>query len=497
MRKFDFFKAFTFLVALCAPIHICSDNVEELDRFIEQVQKEKNVPGVAVAVVKGDKIIFAKGYGIRRTGESGKVDKNTIFQLASVSKTFASAGLGVQVDKKKIGWDDEVLNYLPGFSLQDMYAARYTTSRDLLAHRTGLPAFTGDLLGKLGYTSEEILYKTRYIKPGASFREKALYSNVGYFIAGQLLAKLSGTTWQKAIQSTLLDPLRMTRSGFADNLSNSNVSANHAIIEGKLQAVEPDRSILFVAAGGVTSTASDLGNWMIMHLNGGVFEGKQILSAETIAEMHAPSMVSEATFAEMPPIYEDSSFSFGMGWDNYNYKGRFIVEKAGALDGVRTVITLVPEEKVGIVVLANLNLTVLPELVRAKFLDLYVAKDNEEKANKDFKKKEAFIAKLIEPPVIEKGALPFNRPIDSILGVYENNLYGKFEIKEQDKQLYIIAGPAEFKGSFKHLSNDTFVLKWTGVNTGIDEVTFVFGQDGKATAMQTGAYGDFTRVKQK
>lgn len=464
--------------------------LQDFDAFIENQRKEYKVPGAAVAIVKDDKIIFAKGYGVCRYDKPEKVDADTIFQLASVSKTFASAGLAIQVDQKRLSWDEEINLHLPQFALKEPYATRYATSRDLLAHRTGLPAFGGDLLSKIGYTREQILSRVRFIEPASSFRNKAYYSNGGFFIAGELLAKLSNSSWEAAIQSTLLDPLKMTRSGFAANLDKTNVASAHAFVNGEMQIIPRDTSVLFAAAGGVTSTAADMGRWIIMQLNEGAFEGKQVIKPESIREMHLPSMVAEVTFSELPPIDAWSGFSFGLGWDNYHYKGQFIVEKAGALDGVRSVVTLIPGRKAGIVILANLNLTVYPELIRAKFLESELGQYANDLLP-EFAKQEQSVEEIILAPRAPKNQLPFGHKLSQYTGSFENDLYGDFVVSQEYDQLLLEAGPGKLKGKLKHWSNDTFLLTWPAINTGNELVTFTFGPEGNAIEMQTETLGAF------
>ncbi len=465
-----------------------SGPLEDLDKFIQEARIQYNVPGLAVAIVQDDKVIFAKGYGLCSYNQKEEVNPNTIFQLASVSKTFTSAGLGVLVDQKKLTWDDEVIEHLPLFALKDSYPTRYATSRDLLAHRTGLPSFRGDLLGKLGLTSKELLYRVRFIEPESSFRNKAFYSNVGFFVAGELLSALSNTSFEKAIQTSLLSPLKMHHSGFADNLNNANVASAHAITEGKIAIIERDKSVQFAAAGGVTSTALDMANWMIMHLNDGVFEGKQILKTETIKQMHAPSMVSEVSFTETLPINDHSSFSFGLGWNNYNYLGKTIVEKGGALEGVRTIVTLIEESKMGIVVLTNLNLTLLPELIRAKFLETYVGKQ-EKDLDKEYKISQEKINTLVSAPPKPQNPLPFKGKLSDCTGSFANDLYGKVIITKADDKLILKAG--DIQGTLTSYSNNTFMLTWPTINAGHELITFTFGTEGKAIEFQTETLGTF------
>ena len=227
------FWGFAFLLmaiyAAAAPAY-GEPNTDELEAFIRKARSEYGVPGVAVAIIQKDRIILLKGYGTRRSGDPAEVDENTIFQLASNTKTFVAAALGIQVDAGKIRWDDPVVQHLPGFALKEPYPSYFATIRDLLAHRTGLPAFRGDLLGDLGYGRDEILSRVRFIEPDHSFREQAAYSNIGFFIAGQVLGRTAETTWEELVRQRLLVPLGMNRSGFSERLDDKNVAAAHAII---------------------------------------------------------------------------------------------------------------------------------------------------------------------------------------------------------------------------------------------------------------------------
>lgn len=479
---------------LCQPLF--SDSVEDFDKFIERVRVQYHVPGASVVVVKDNQIAFIKGYGQCSIDLPQKVDGDTIFQLASVTKTFTSAALGIQLAKAESDWDEEVINLLPEFVLYDPYPSRYASSRDLLAHRTGLPAFTGDLLGKIGYSREEVLERMRFIEPEVSFREKALYSNICYFAAGQVVANLADSTYEKTVQSTLLDPLKMTRTFFADNIQGTNVALPHVSTDGKVKVVPRDTSQVFAAAGGLASTAKDMANWMIMQLNEGAFEGKAVMSSTTVKAMHAPSIVCEVGFTDLPPINEHSSLSYGLGWVNYNYKGNVIVEKGGALDGVRSIVVLIPKLKLGITVLANLNLTVLPELIRARFLEDHLGK-YDGNFEKEFAEHAKSLDGLVDQPKKPEGLFPLGHPLDSYAGSFENDLYGTLTVSVKDKNLQIEAGPGRWKGELIPWGNNTFLLHWPMVNSGYQQVTFMFGPTGKPRVLQTEAFGVFLAPEEK
>lgn len=485
--------SFVFL-AIAAFSQAFSYNFEGFEDFIEKARQQRQIPGAAVCIVQDDKILFAKGFGTLRIGGKQSVDENTIFQIGSVTKTFTSAGIGLHVEKNVLQWDDEILLHLPSFALKEPYPSRYSSARDLLAHRTGLPPFGGDLLGKIGYSPDEILYRVRFIEPATSFRNRAYYSNVGYFIAGQLLAKLAKSSWEEYVRTALLVPLEMQRSGFSANLDSGNVAYAHAEIDGEIKLIPWDRTGGFPAAGAITSTAADMGNWMAMLVNGGQFRGKQILQKKTVDEMFLPSMVGEVSFSEAPPIAEDSGFSYGLGWNNYHYHGKMIVEKGGGLDGARSVIVLIPELRMGITVLSNLNLTMFPEAVRAKFLEICLGK-SEVDLQAGIQEKEKQLANLLKKEPPPKNGGPLGHKLAQYTGIFESPLYGVFNITVKDRQLIVEAGPGKWRGTLTPWSNDTFLLEWPTVNSGNQQATFTFGPENTAIEMQTETLGNFTRRK--
>lgn len=481
---------------LLHPAH-AAQPLADFDTFVEDTRLSYEVPGVAVAVVKDGEVVFLQGFGVREEGQPGAVDADTIFQLASVSKTFTSAAVGVLVDEGKLGWDDPVLGYLPGFTLQDSYATLNTTLRDLLAHRTGLPAFTGDLLGKLGYDRAEVLRRIRYLEPATSFREVAAYSNLGFLTAGMVAEAVDGSSWENVVLDRFLQPLDMTRTGFSPIAlsGDANIAANHAAeASGEVQPIPWDESAVFGPAGGVTSTARDLATWMRMFLAEGSFGGKQVLSADTVHEIFSPAMVAPLSFTETPPIYEDSGYTFALGWDTYTYQGHKIVEKGGALSGIRTVITLVPDENLGVAVLANLNLTFVPEAVRAHVLEAYLDSSGRDLQAEINSQHDALIAAFTAPPTPTPNPGKATRPLEAYTGTFENDVYGRFSVMQDGEDLVVKAGPACYEGSLGHDSYDTFVLKFPGATELPEPLVFTLAASGQASSLETESYGSFQRV---
>ena len=501
MQNFRWNACVTVLSALLLFHHSAitaqTTDLKTLDTFIARIMKEYQIPGAAIAIVQGGKVVFAKGYGVRDVNKPGAVDENTIFQLASVTKSLTGAAVASVVDEGKLDWDTPIFNYLPEFVGYDPYMTRWLTERDLLAMRTGWPEFQGDLLDSFGYNRVEILRQLRYFKPSYSLREVAQYSNPGIFVAGEVAARVANQSWNDLVEKRVFAPLGMTRSGtVVKGLQDSNQSAAHAFMDGKIQVVEPSILDTTGAASSGTSTASDMAKFMQLLLNKGSYNGKPILKPESVAEMFKRSMVSKLEFSELPPISETTGFYYGLGVDSYDYAGHHVIEKAGALAGVRTVMTLVPDKNAGIFIAANLNLTTFPEAVRAYYLNQQFGIDPETDQKKILEA-DAQIAKLVAPPPAPANPGKFVGTLQSLVGVYENDYYGRCQILPDGDTLKVECGPAKYPATLKHWNNGAFVMKFPGATQAPTFTTFEIGEDGNAESFTHEEMGVFTRVKEK
>src|SRR5947207_10336345 len=297
LRRSLFVRLFTAASLVCGysvAAGAVNDPVAELDAFITRTLKEYQVPGAAVAVVRDGKVALVKGYGVRDVTKPGGVDENTIFQLASVTRTLTAAAAATVVDQGKLDWDKPIFNYLPEFVGYDPYMTRWLTERDLLAQRAGWPAFTGDQLDSSGYDRAEILLRLRFFKPRYSLREVAQYSNPGFFLAGEVAARCAKQSWNDLVEQRLFKPLQMSRSGTVIKaLQDPNATAAQALVDGKIVVVEPSELDVTGAASSGTSTAADMSKLLLMFLNKGTYKDKRVLKPETVAEMFKRSMVSK------------------------------------------------------------------------------------------------------------------------------------------------------------------------------------------------------------
>src|ERR1043165_3200278 len=292
-----FFTACLFLIFNLSNAQPLSS--QQIDTLVERSMKAFDVPGIAIAVVKDGKVIHSKGYGVRSLNTMAKMDENTLFGIASNTKAFTVAALGILIDEGKLKWDDKVRDYIPEFKLYNPYVTEEFTIRDLLTHRSGLGLGAGDLMffpDSSDFTLKDILYNLRFLKPVSSFRTKYDYDNNLYIVAGEVVARVSGKSWDDFVQERILSPLGMTHSACSFDLlkDKSNVIDGHAPVDGKVQVIA--RSTLKVghSAGGINSCISDLSKWVMLQLTHNKYGenlSKTLFSDNVHEEMWTPQTI--------------------------------------------------------------------------------------------------------------------------------------------------------------------------------------------------------------
>lgn len=496
-RRYSFFFLAAFLVAgmiLCAGCAGTPQKAGKLDGFDDFVtakMAEYNVPGAVVGIVENDTVVYLKGFGVREIGKPGPVDPDTRFQIASVSKYVTAGAIGTLVDEGKLSWDTPVVTYLPDFALKDAYAGNHATLRDLLAHRTGLKQYDGELLGRVGYSNREILQRMQYLEPGASFREKYLYSNAGYFIAGEVAAAADNRSWEDITDARIIQPLGMARSGARPETLylDDNHVAGHDGTGGNGHTIPLERSG-FPASGQVVSTGRDMTQWLRMMLGNGSVDGKQILRPETVTQIHAAGMVA----GHGGPL-GDPNAAVGLGCDSYGFLGERIIEKNGALDGVRSIVILIPGKKSGIVVIANKQLTAFPEAVRDEFLERYIGRSSTDLQARE-KASQAGWNSLIKTPKRPADAGPATISPSAIAGSYWSSLYGILNVDAGTDagNMTIRMGPDKYPGNLTHWTNNTWYLSFPNPDDQAGYLTFAANPSGSVTGFTSGEFGPFSRA---
>jgi CubicO group peptidase (beta-lactamase class C family) len=462
--------------------------VAQLDTIATQALARTGVPGMAIAVVYQDQVIYLKGFGVREVGKPATVDADTVFQLASVSKPVASTVVAGLVGDGLVTWDDRIVDHDPAFQMYDPWVTSQVTLRDMFAHRSGLPDHVGDLLEDIGYGRTEVLHRLRFQKPSSSFRSTYAYTNFGLTEAAVAAAKTTGKPWEDVSVERLYRPLGMTStsSRFADYQAAPNHAVTHALVDGTFQPTvrQPDAQS---PAGGVSSSARDMAQWLRLQLGDGKIDGKQIIDGEALAETHRPQIV------RVPPAdaaTQRAAF-YGLGWNvSYDDQGRPRISHSGAFSlGAATSVDLLLPEGLGIVVLTNGAPIGVAEAVSFNFMDL--ATTGKERGDYITALRRVFDADLApnygtavdysKPPARPSPALPDS----AYTGTYSNDYYGEIEVVSQGGGLVLRLGPQKTAYPLKHYDRDVFLYQPTGENAyGLSAVTFNVDASQRATSVE-------------
>jgi CubicO group peptidase (beta-lactamase class C family) len=331
------------------------------DEVVGKGLDQLKVPGVAIAVVKGREVILAKGYGYRDVDKKLPVTADTLMAIGSSTKAFTAFLLGTLVDKGQVEWDKPVRSFIPWFRLYDAQAGERLTPRDLVTHRSGLPRH--DLLWYNNHTAtrESLVRSLAYLQPSADLREKWQYNNLMFLTAGFLVETVTGRSWEANVRSLVFEPLGMTRSNFsvADSQKDADFAFPYDERDGKIKKI-PFRDITTIGpAGSINSSVNEMSRWVMVHINGGRLGDKQVIGADTLADLHRPYMTTGA----VPTRPDITPFDYALGWMVDNYRGHNRVHHGGNIDGFSAMVSLWPDDDLGFVILTNMNGTGLPELL--------------------------------------------------------------------------------------------------------------------------------------
>src|SRR5262245_6692186 len=472
----------------------------DLDAYVARALKEFEVPGLAVAVVKDGKVAIVKGYGVRKLGEPAPVDERTLFGIASNTKAFTAAALAILVDDGKISWDDPVTKHLPGFQMYDPYVTREMTVRDLLTHRSGLGLGAGDLMffPPTTFTREEIVARLRYIKPATSFRSKYAYDNVLYLVAGQVVAAVSGKSWDDFIKERIFAPLGMTASNTSvkDLRPGGNFVSPHQKVEGRLQPVPYMNIDNTAPAGSINSNVAEMARWVIAQLDEGAINGGQNGNRRLFSQRQTREMWSAQTPIAVgnppPPLSAlRANFSaYGLGWGLSDYRGHKAVSHSGGLAGMVSRVRMIPELKLGIVVLTNQEAGGAMEAISYHIIDHYVNAPATDwicafRAVAEQQLSQAKEVEKLQSASRNVQSKPSLLP-ERYAGRYKDSWYGEVTISlEEGKLVLRFSRTPGLVGDLEHWQYDTFVARWRDRSLNADAfVTFALKPDGSIEQMK-------------
>lgn len=468
MKKLLFIAIATFTTSLS----FAQIKESKLDDVVARTMKAFNVPGIAVAIVKDGKVVISKGYGVANINTQQKVDGNTLFGIASNSKAFTTAALGMLVDEKKINWDDKVIQYIPEFKMYNDYVTNEFTIRDLLTHRSGLGLGAGDLMiwpDGHNFTPKDIIKNIQYLKPVSGFRAEYDYDNLLYVIAGEVIERVSGKSWCEFVENRIMKPLQMNNSAASWRRlkDTSNTIVPHVPTNGKLEIIKRYTNTIFDAAAGIYSSTNDMSKWVIAQLKNGKYgenNQNQLFSEAVHKEMWTPQTILPIT--GMKP-YNCNFKTYGLGWQLSDINGNLQVSHTGGLDGIVTQTILFPEIQLGIIVLTNqqsgaafnaISNTIKDSYLNLKYPDHVEALYNERRQKEDNADK---ITDEVSAKVDENQMKRMKIDPMKFIGAYVDNWFGEIDI-------YATKGTLRFKskrsprlaGSIFLYENNTFIVKW-------------------------------------
>jgi CubicO group peptidase (beta-lactamase class C family) len=442
---------------------------DKLDNYFAKAQKDWGVPGVSVGIVKDGKVVFTKSYGVLTEGKSTPTNDATLYAIASNSKAFTSAIIGMLVQEGKLDWDDKIRKHLPYFDLYDSYAGENATIRDMMSHRVGLGTFSGDIMWyNSDFTSEEIIRRMKYIPPAYEFRAGYGYSNLMFITAGELIKTVTGKTWYENVKTRILEPLGMSRTfvNVEQVEKMPNAASPHRLENNKTHVPVPYTSWEEIAAtGGLVSCVDDLTKWMIFNLNNGIIGKDTLLTPSTRNEVWTVHNSFAVDRTKDNPFGTNFS-GYGLGWGLKDYHNNLRVSHTGGYDGMITSVNMLPEHNLGVVVLTNglkAPINALPYYVFDAFLGHHGmdrpetdwSKTDLERNEKNFAE-DTRVADSKAKRV--KGTKP-SQPLKNYAGTYHTPVYGNIIVSENNGAMEInFEHSAPLSATLTHWHYDTFEM---------------------------------------
>lgn len=481
------------------------------DAYISRARGDWDVPGMAVAVVKDDTVVFARGYGVRALGTHDSVDTHTLFAIGSTTKAFTALSVGLMVDEGRLRWDDPVANDLPGFVLRDPYATHELRLRDLLTHELGF-ADPEYLWYGSDLTLAEMIHRLRYIPPQSGVRSRFDYNNLGYAVAGQIAGSANRSSWEDLVRTRILGPLGMMETVMTgpELRGRPNVTRPHQYIDDTLRALPAASQELvdpIPPAGSMYSSVLDMSKWMCFLLDSGRVEGRRLVSDSVFAELMKPQVL--VRLDEVYPatrLVKPNFTAYGLAWFLEDYRGEKVAFHTGSIDGVVALVGLMPARRLGIVVLANRDHAELRHALMYRVFDAYLGgppRDWSTEMHAFYQRLQDSV-KQVEKDVEKKrvGGTKPALPLARYAGVYRDSLYGSVTVRLEGRRL--VLAPSEFlTADLEHWNYDTFRARYRNRWLGTSMVTFRLAEDGKPVALDLGegkvlsrAEGDSARVTQ-
>lgn len=442
---------------------------ENFDDYVASLMRDMHVPGAAIAIVQEDRVVLSSGYGVRRLGGVELVDTETMFAIGSITKALTTSLIARLVDEDKMSWDACVTDYISDFQLFDEDSTKVVTIRDLITHRTGLPSTSPLIRYELPFSGKEVVYRLRYVKPVYPFRSRYCYNDVTFAALSLCTETASGIDWPTLMREKLFAPLSMNSSHMSTSLlrSATNLASPHGLVDGKIQPVVYREKENSLSAASANSNLNDVIQFLRLHLSGGMYSGKQIISEKNFNELHAPQMLirerkkKDGLLSAVRNVFHSEqslagqSWS-GLGWEINDYRGHQVIRRSGAVPGMGGQLILIPEIKVGIAILSNsdvggktfldtISSRIVDACLKLKSPTASKASDGEARMNTEVKP----AAKLNEP---------VDLMVEKFVGKFYEPMLGDAEVISEGGKLVLAYG--NLVGDLEHVEGDSFWIIW-------------------------------------
>lgn len=449
---------FSLFVAIVLPSFTLFADGQLIDQVTKRSMDVFKVPGIAVAVVKDGKVVHMKGYGVASLETKEPVDENTLFAIASNSKAFTSAALSILVKENRIKWDTRVIDIIPEFRLSDPYITEAFTIRDLLSHRGGLGLGAGDLMiwpDGSDFTTKDVIYNLRFLKAESPFRTKYNYNNLMFIVAGEVIARVSGMSWEDFIEKRIMAPLKMDRSvaSFDRLRDKRNVIDPHAPVNGRVEVIKMRLTPMANAAGGIYSSVSDMVKWVSAQMGKREFEDTWM--PHTIIPVRGPGS------------YKTNFSAYALGWRVSDVEGYKVVTHTGGLSGVLTQVTMIPELNLGIIVFTNQQSSEAFTSITNTILDSYFGIKGKDRVNENFVRLESALEeerRVVSDVEKVIGSVGINIVKDNLVtycGTFSDNWLGKVNIElKGDRLRFTSLRSPVLTGEMFWYKGNSFIVKW-------------------------------------
>jgi CubicO group peptidase (beta-lactamase class C family) len=497
MKKFATCLALVMLASSTTAVAQGKEPYPGLDAYITKATQDWKIPGLAVAIVRHDSVLYTKGYGTLGVANHAPVNEKTMFEIGSSSKSFTATAIAMLVSDGKMRWDAPLTEYLPDFRMYDPVANTQVTIRDALSHRSGIAR--GELVWVgAGISRAEVLHRLRFLKPESPFRSQWSYQNMMFLAAGEAAGKAAGTSWDELVRQRIFAPLGMTSSVTTyKGYTNTNTSIPHGL-DHDTTFIRPQFDAEDIApAGSIVSNAVDMAQYLRFQMNDGVVNGKRLVSSAALRETHTPQMVmtGRGGGAGGDSVAITHFNTYGFGWMIEDYRGQLVWQHGGNTTGMTTAMGMMPEKKFGVVVLSNMGQAALPELLRQYIFDLELGAPKRDLSGTAYarsvtQRRRADSVAKVQEALHPAGAQP-TLPLASYVGTFADSLYGPVNVAMKDGHLELTRG--DWSGPLQYWNATNF--RWIvppASPTGPLNIKFEVSPDNVVTGLYFGLGNEAT-----